>query len=91
MKIKRDKAMQLAPSDDGLLNDIIPADQLPNFSLPLPSQRRQPEIHPSVPTSTEPLPETTTSKEVTLQQLMDEIKMLSVQQISFQQYILDEH
>ena len=32
-----------------------------------------------------------TSDEITLQQLMDEVRTLSVQQSSFQQHILDEH
>lgn len=38
-----------------------------------------------------PPPEPPASDEITLQQLMDEMRTLSVQQTDFQQHILEEH
>ena len=75
----------LAPSDDRPLNDVVPANQLPDFSLPFRGQHKRRE--PQVSASIVPPPEPPTFEKVTLQQLMDEVRRLSVQQ----QHILKEY
>ena len=41
VKFTKNKYNFLTPSDDRPLNDVIPADQLPNFLLPFLGQRRR--------------------------------------------------
>ena len=96
VKFTKNKYIFLAPSADRPLNDMVPADQLPDFSLLFWGQRRHRDPPMSASTldafaSELPPPEPLASDEITLQQLMDEVMTLSVQQSNFQQHILDEH
>ena len=75
--------MVLALSDDRPLNDVVPVDQLLDFSLPFRGQRRRRD--PSVSTSTPdafaselPPLEPPASDKIALQQLMDKVRTLSV-------------
>ena len=77
VKFTDNKFTFLAPSDDRPLNAVVPADQLPNFSLLFRGQCRR--WDPPA------------SEEVTLQQLMDEVRTLSVRLTDFEQHILVEH
>ena len=86
----------IALSDDCPLNDVISADQFPDFSLSFRGQcrRQDPLVFASnldAFASVVPPPEPHTSEEITLPQLIDEVRALSVQQTSFQQHILEEH
>ncbi|KAH9671187.1 Integrase catalytic domain-containing protein [Citrus sinensis] len=90
VKYSDNKFTFLAPSDDWSLNAVIPADQLPVFSLSFRGQRRRRvsstvALAPSASTSASSPPHPPTSEEVTLQQLMDEVRTLSVRQTEFQQ------
>lgn len=79
----------IALSDDCPINDVVSADQFPNFSLSFRGQcRRQDSL---VSASDVPPPEPHTSEEITLPQLIDKVNALSVQRTSFQQHILEEH
>ena len=67
---------------------MVPADQLLVFSLSFRGQHRRRDSSVSTSTSTAsapvvPPPEPLISKEVTLQQLMDEVRTLSVSQTEF--------
>jgi len=90
VKYTENKFTFLAPSDDRPLNVVVPADQLPIFSLSFQGQRRRrdPPVIVSAPgasaSASSPL-HPPTSEEVTLQQLMDEVRTLSVRQIAIQQ------
>ena len=69
---------------------MVPADQLPVFSLSFRGQRRRrdpPVIAsaPNVSASVSSSPQPPTSEDVTLQQFMDEVRTLSVRQAEFQQ------
>ena len=80
----------LAPSDDRPLNAVIPADQLPVFSLSFRGQRRRRVSSmvasvPSASASASSPPRLLTSGDVTLQQLMDEVRSLSMRQNELQQ------
>ncbi|KAH9697684.1 hypothetical protein KPL71_023711 [Citrus sinensis] len=90
VKYTENKFTFLAPSDDRPLNSVVPADQLPIFSLSFRGQRRRrdpPMIASAlgVSASASSPPQPPTSVEVTLQQLMDEVQTLSVRQTEFQQ------
>ncbi|KAH9697387.1 hypothetical protein KPL71_023585 [Citrus sinensis] len=90
VKYSENKFTFLAPSDDRPLNAVVLADQLPIFSLSFRGQRRRrdpPVIAsaPDVSASVSSPPRPPTSGDVTLQQLMDEVRTLSVQQTEFQQ------
>ncbi|KAH9704455.1 Integrase catalytic domain-containing protein [Citrus sinensis] len=89
VKYTENKFTFLAPSDDRPLNTVVPADQLPVFSLSFRGQRRRqdPPMIASAPgasASASSPPQHPTSEEVTLQQLMDEVRTLSVRQTEFQ-------
>ncbi|KDO38697.1 hypothetical protein CISIN_1g042182mg [Citrus sinensis] len=88
VKYTEAKYTMLAPSDDRPLNSVVPADQLPDFSLPFWGQHRRedpPTCEPDHDASASAVPpaDPHDSGEVTLQQLMDEVRTLSVQQTSF--------
>ena len=90
VKFIENKFTFLALSDDRPLNVVVPTDQLPVFSLSFRGQRRRRD--PPVIASTSGAsasasspPQPPTSEEVTLQQLMDEVRTLSVRQTEFQQ------
>ncbi|KAH9668295.1 hypothetical protein KPL70_021361 [Citrus sinensis] len=90
VKYSDNKFTFLAPSDDRPLNAVIPADQLPVFSLSFRGQRRRRVSStvasaPSASASASSPPRPPTSGDVTLQQLMDEVRTLSVRQTEFQQ------
>ncbi|KAH9716551.1 hypothetical protein KPL71_021497 [Citrus sinensis] len=90
VKYSDNKFTFLAPSDDQPLNVVIPADQLPVFSLSFRGQRRRRVSStvasaPSASASASSPPHPPTSEEVTLQQIMDEVRTLSVLQTEFQQ------
>ena len=90
------KYTMFAPSDDRPLNSVVPADQLPDFSLPFLGQRRRqdpPTCEPDHDASASAIPpaDPHDSDEVTLQQLMDEVRTHFVQQTSFQHHVLEEH
>ena len=90
MKVTDNKFTFLAPSDDRPLNAVVPADQLPIFSLSFRGQRRRQDppvivSAPDVSASVSSPPQPPISEEVTLQQLMDEVRTLSLQQTEFQQ------
>ena len=93
VKFTENKFTFLAPSDDRPLNAVVPADQLPVFSLLFRGQhrRRDSPVITSAPdasaSASSPL-QPPTSKEVTLQQLMDEMRTLSVRQTKFQQQLI---
>ena len=96
VKYTEAKYTMLAPSDDRPLNSVVPADQLPDFSLPFWGQHRRedpPTCEPDHDASASAVPpaDPHDSGEVTLQQLMDEVRTLSVQQTSFQHHVLEEH
>ena len=91
VKVTDNKFIFLAPSDDQSLNAVVSANQLPVFSLSFRGQRRHraPSVSISAPAASAPAlphPEPLTSKEVSLQQLMDEVRTLSVRQTEFQQH-----
>ena len=86
----------IALSDDCPPNDVVSADQFPNFSLSFRGQcrRQDPLVSASnldASASVVPPPEPHTYEEITLPQLIDEVRALYVQQTSFQQYIVEEH
>ena len=88
VKFTKNKYTFLALSDDRPLNVVVLVDQLPDFSLLFQGQnrRRDPPMSTSAPgasVSTSSPSEPHASKEITLQQLMDEVRTLSVQQSSF--------
>ncbi|KAH9783400.1 Integrase catalytic domain-containing protein [Citrus sinensis] len=90
VKYSDNKFTFLAPSDDRPLNAVIPADQLPVFSLSFRGQckRRVSSTVASAPSasaSASSPPRPPTSGDVTLQQLMDEVRTLLVRQTEFQQ------
>ncbi|KAH9783348.1 Integrase catalytic domain-containing protein [Citrus sinensis] len=90
VKYSDNKFTFLAPSDDRPLNAVIPADQLPVFSLSFQGQRRRRVSStvasaPNASASASSPPRPPTSGDVTLQQLMDEVRTLSVRQTEFQQ------
>ncbi|KAH9768815.1 Integrase catalytic domain-containing protein [Citrus sinensis] len=90
VKYSENKFTFIAPSDDRPLNAVVPADQLPIFSLSFRGQRRRrdpPVIAsaPDVSASVSSPPRHPTSGDVTLQQLMDEVRTLSLRQTEFQQ------
>ncbi|KAH9697097.1 hypothetical protein KPL71_023471 [Citrus sinensis] len=90
VKYSDNKFTFLAPSDDRPLNAVIPADQLPVFSLSFRGQRRRrvSSIVASVPSasaSASSPPRPPTSGDVTLQQLMDDVRTFSVRQTELQQ------
>ncbi|KAH9768926.1 hypothetical protein KPL71_011792 [Citrus sinensis] len=90
VKYTENKFTFLAPSDDRPLNTVVPADQLPVFSLSFRGQRRRrdsPMIAsaPGASASASSPPQPPTSEEVTLQQLVDEVRTLSLRQTEFQQ------
>ena len=90
VKFTDNKFTFLAPSDDRSLSVVVPADQLPVFLLSFRGQRRRrdPSVSNSAPATSAPVvppPEPHISEEVTLQQLMNEVRTLSVQQTEFQQ------
>ncbi|KAH9658634.1 hypothetical protein KPL70_023569 [Citrus sinensis] len=90
VKYTENKFTFLALSDDRPLNAVVPANQLPIFSLSFRGQRRHrdpPVIAsaPDVSTSVSSPPQPPISEDVTLQQLMDEVRILSMRQIEFQQ------
>ena len=71
----------IAPNDDRPLNDVVPAYQLPDFSLPFRGQCRcqDPPVSAydlDASASALPPPEPLASEGVTLQQLMDEVRAL---------------
>ncbi|KAH9762999.1 hypothetical protein KPL70_001024 [Citrus sinensis] len=89
VKYTENKFTFLAPSDDRPLNAVVVADQLPIFSLSFRGQRRRrdpPVIAsaPDVSASVSSPPQPPISEDVTLQQLMDEVRTLSVRQTEFQ-------
>ncbi|KAH9717278.1 hypothetical protein KPL71_021758 [Citrus sinensis] len=89
VKYSDNKFTFLAPSDDRPLNAVIPADQLPVFSLLFRGQRRRRVSStvasaPSASASVSSPPRPPTSGDVTLQQLMDEVRTLSVRQTELQ-------
>ena len=93
VKVTDNKFTFLTPSDDRSPNAVVPANQLPIFLLSFRGQRRR--RAPSVSTSALapsapalPHPEPPISDEVTLQQLMDEVRTLSVRQTEFQQQLI---
>lgn len=84
VKYTEAKYTMLASSDDRPLNSMVPTDQLPDFSLPFRGQRRRenpPTCEPDHDASASTVPPANPhdSGEVTLQQLMDEVRTLSVQ------------
>lgn len=86
----------IALSDDYPLNDVVFAYQFPDFSLSFRGQcrRQDPLVSASnldVFAFVVPPPEPHTSEKITLPQLINEVRALSVQQTSFQQHILKEH
>ncbi|KAH9743821.1 hypothetical protein KPL70_003436 [Citrus sinensis] len=88
VKYSDNKFTFLAPSDDRPLNAVISADQLPVFSLSFRGQRRRRVSStvasaPSAFASASSPPRPPTSGDVTLQQLMDEVRTLSVRQTEF--------
>ncbi|KAH9762390.1 hypothetical protein KPL70_000794 [Citrus sinensis] len=90
VKYSDNKFTFLAPSDDQPLNAVIPADQLPVFSLSFRGQCRRRVSStvasaPSASASASSPPRPPASGDVTLQQLMDEVRTLSVRQTEFQQ------
>ncbi|KAH9763753.1 hypothetical protein KPL70_001275 [Citrus sinensis] len=90
VKYSDNKFTFLALSDDRPLNAVIFADQLPVFSLSFRGQRRRRVSStvasaPSASASASSPPRPPTSGDVTLQQLMDEVRTLSVRQTEFQQ------
>ncbi|KAH9783541.1 hypothetical protein KPL71_009348 [Citrus sinensis] len=90
VKYSDNKFTFLAPSDDRPLNAVIPADQLPVFSLSFRGQRRRRVSSmvasaPSASASVSSPPRPPISGDVTLQQLMDEVRTLSVRQTELQQ------
>ena len=90
VKYTENKFTFLTLSDDRPLNVVVPTDQLPIFSLSFRGQRRRrdsPKIAsaPGASASASPPPQPPISEEVTLQQLMDEVRTLSLQQTEFQQ------
>ncbi|KAH9754083.1 hypothetical protein KPL71_015319 [Citrus sinensis] len=90
VKYNDNKFTFLAPSDDRPLNAVIPADQLPVFSLSFRGQRRRRVSStvasaPSASASASSPPRPPTSGDVTLRQLMDEVRTLSMRQTEFQQ------
>ena len=90
VKFIENKFTFLALSDDRPLNVVVPTDQLPVFSLSFRDQRRRrdPLVIASAPgasASASSPPQPPTSEEVTLQQLMDEVRTLSVRHTEFQQ------
>ena len=90
VKYSDNKFTFLAPSDDRPLNVVVLADQLPVFSLSFRGQRRRrvsstDASAPSASASASSPPHPPTAEEVTLQQLMDEVRTLSVRQTEFQQ------
>lgn len=96
MKFQQNKPTLLAPSDDRLLNAVVPTGQLSDFSLSLGSQHRcqaPPTAASDTGASASAAPPTEPHEpvEVTLQQLMDEVRTLFVQQTSFQQHMLQEN
>lgn len=85
MKFKENKYTFLAPSDDRPLNAVVLVNQLSNFSRTFKGQHRDPVPPVSVPApdasaSIVPPSEPHDSEVVTLQQLMDKVKALSVEQ-----------
>ncbi|KAH9680653.1 Integrase catalytic domain-containing protein [Citrus sinensis] len=89
VKYSDNKFTFLAPSDDRSLNAVIPADQLPVFSLSFRGQRRRRVSStvasaPSASASVSSPPRPPISGDVTLQQLMDEVRTLSVRQTELQ-------
>ena len=76
VKVTDNKYTFLTPSDDRPLNDVVPADQLPDFSLPFRGQRRCRNRPGSASTPAIPRPEPSTFDEITLQQLMDKVRTL---------------
>ncbi|KAH9750255.1 hypothetical protein KPL71_013814 [Citrus sinensis] len=89
-KYSDNKFTFLAPSDDRPLNAVIPVDQLPVFSLSFRGQRRRRVSStvasaPSASASISSPPRPPTSRDDTLQQLMDEVRTLSVWQTELQQ------
>ncbi|KAH9799739.1 hypothetical protein KPL71_000448 [Citrus sinensis] len=83
VKYSENKFTFLAPSDDRPLNAVVLADQLPIFSLSFRGQRRRrdpPMIasDPVVSASVSSPPRPPISGDVTIQQLMDEVRTLSV-------------
>ena len=87
VKVADNKFTFIAPSYDRPLNTVVPVHQLPDFSLSFRGQRRGrvPSVSPLAPAPALPHPEPPTSEEVTLQQLMDEVRTLSVRQTEFHQ------
>ena len=90
VKFTDNKFIFLALSDDRPLNVVVPANQLPVFSLSFRGQRRHRASSISTSASTASAPalphlKPHISEEVTLQQLMDEVRTFSVRQIEFQQ------
>lgn len=90
VKFTENKFTFLSPSDDRPLNAVVPADQLPVFSLSFRGQlrHRDPPVVASAPgafASASSPPQPPTSEEITLQQLMDEVQTLFVRQTEFQQ------
>ena len=88
VKFTENKYTFLAPSDDRPLNIVVLVDNLPDFSLLFRGQhrRRDPPMSASAPDASVSAlspSEPPTSDEITLQQLMDEVRTLSVQQSSF--------
>ena len=98
VKFTENKYIFLAPSDDRPLNAVVPTDQLPDFSLSFRGQRRRqdPQVSTFAPAASAPIasvhalppPEPPIYDEVTLQQLMDEVRTLSVRQTEFQQQLI---
>ena len=83
VKYTEAKYTMLAPSDDRPLNSLVPTDQLPDFSLPFRGQRRRedpPTCEPDhdASASAVPAPEPYDTENVTLRQLIDEVRTLSV-------------
>ncbi len=73
----------LAPSDDRPLNVMVYVDQLPDFSLPFRGQCRHENpplcvANHDTSASAVPAPEPYDTENVTLRQLIDEVRTLSV-------------
>ncbi|KAH9801446.1 hypothetical protein KPL71_001040 [Citrus sinensis] len=90
VKYSDNKFTFLAPSDDRPLNAVIPTDQLPVISLSFRGQRRRRVSStvasaPSASASVSSPPQPPISGDVTLQQLVDEVRTLSVRQTELQQ------
>ena len=84
MKYTETKYTMLAPSDGRPLNSVVHVDQLPDFSLCFRGQRRREDpqacaLNHDAFASAVPPAEPHDFDEVTLQQLMDEVRTLSVQ------------